>query len=168
MTAWVKGFWVGALLVGLLVAIAGPARFEGYFRATTSEQLILDIRGDESPLGRATNLPVGTLGEAAFVKRSYVLFHTYAFTLRLRPDLVEGSGIGIAGLTVTAQLPGTPTATNATEILGQTARWATIPPSGLELRTRAIQWGPVAIALGAIVATVMFSKDLVRTRQNHR
>jgi len=165
MAAWAKGFWIGALLVGLLVAVAGRTRFEGFLRIAPDDQLVLDVRGDESPLGRVVNPPVAAVGEAELVKRSYVLVQTYDFALRLRREVVEA---GIRGLTVTVQLPGTTTATNATEVVGRTARWTTIPPTGLELRTRAIQWVPVTLLVLAIVGTVVFSKDLLRTRQNYR
>ncbi len=165
MTGWAKGFWIGALLVGLLVAVAGGTRFEGFLRITPADQIVLDVRGDESALGRVVNPPVATVGEAALVKRSYVVVQTYDFALRLRREVVEA---GIRGLTVTVQLPGTITATNATEVEGRTARWATIPTTGVELRTRAIQWVPVTLLGVAIVGTIVFSKDLLRTRQNHR
>jgi hypothetical protein len=165
MTGWAKGFWIGALLVGILVAVVGTTRVEGFVRITPADQLVLDVRGDESALSRVVNLPVGTLGETALVKRSYVLVQTYDFTLRLRREVVEAE---IRGLTVTVHLPGTVTATNATEVTGGIARWATVPPTGLELRTRAIQWIPIMVVLVAIVGTVVFSKDLPRTRQNHR
>lgn len=165
MAVWAKGFWIGVLLVGLLVAVAGSTRFEGFLQITPADQIVLDVRGDESALGRLVNPPVAAVGEAVLVKRSYVLVQTYDFALRLRREVVEA---GIRGLTVTVQLPGTTTSTNATEVVGRTARWATIPANGLELRARAIQWVPVTLLVVAMVGTVVFSKDLLRTRQNHR
>lgn len=150
MTAWTKGFWIGAALVAMLGIVGGSTRFEGFLRIA-GDQIVLDVRGDQSTLGRVINPPIGALGEASLVKRSYVIVSTYDFVLRLRPEIMTESGGTLSGLTISAQLPGTTTATNATERIGTMARWTTIPSDGVMLRTRVILWVPIAVVIAAIL-----------------
>ncbi len=160
MTAGAKGFWAGVVVTAVLAGIvASTTRFEAFVRATGGDQLLLDARLDESRLGRAINIPVATLGEASFVKRSYLLLSTYDFALRVRPGVVGGPGQAVQALTVSVELPGTVTATNATRLAGHTAFWATVPVEGLELHTRTIQWLPIAIVVVALLFTGFYQRS---------
>jgi len=153
MTGGLKAFWLGVAFTAVLATLVlSTTRFEAFVRATLGDQVIVDVRGDESPLGRITNLPVATLGEAAFVKKSYLLMTTYDFSLRARREAGR-SGPGAQDFSVSVELPGTVTATNATRLTGRTAFWTTVPAEGVVLRTRAIQWIPIAIVLLTILVS---------------
>ncbi len=156
---WAKGFWTGAVLTGVLLGIAMSARVDAFVRATTGDQIVLDARVDEGPLRRAVNIPLATLGDVSVGKRSYLFVTTYQFTLHLRPDRESGSGRAGDGLTVSAQLPGTITATNAPQIAGGVAHWPTVPPEGLELHTRAVQWLTIVLVLAAFLLTGVYQRS---------
>ncbi len=160
MTAGAKGFWMGVAFTAILAGfVLSTTHFEAFVRATMGDQLLLDARGDESRLGRAINLPVATLGEASFMKRSYLLITTYDFALRTRPDGGTGAGSAVQGLTVSVELPGAVTSTNATRLAGRTAFWTTVPAEGLVLHTRVIQWIPIAIVIAAVLLTGVLQRS---------
>jgi len=116
-TLWAKGFAAGAAAALVLaVLLGGGTQFEAFVRVAGGGQYLLDARADEPAVGRIVNMPIGALGEAALVKRSWIVATTYAFTLRLRPEVAPGSGEAVSGLQVTVRLPGRTVSTNATRV----------------------------------------------------
>ncbi len=157
MSPWAKGFWTGAFVALVLVGIAASTtRFEAFVRVSSGDRFLLDLRLDEPVVGRVINIPVATLGEASFAKRSWLVATTYDFFLRLRPEVAPGPGRAIQELEVSVGLPGSVTATNATRVSGRAALWEMVPPEGLQIHTRAIHWvRVVTIALAAAVIGII-------------
>ncbi len=153
MNAWLKGALLGFLLALLAVGWASRATtFEAFLRIG-SDRAVLDLRLDESPVGRATNIPTAVLGETSLTKRSWLIVTTYEFALRLRPDAGPEISRAVRGLEVTTNLPGRVVATNATRTSGRTAVWDTLPAGPLEVKTRAIHWGRIVV-LGVLAAAI--------------
>jgi hypothetical protein len=145
MTPWAKGVLAG-LAVGLLIAfLAGSTSVDAYVRVTGDGQPLLDTRVDESVVGRIVNIPVASLGELSVSKRAWLVATTYAFTLRVRPELAREPERSIAGLLVSVRLPGRVLTTNATRVTGGTAVWEGLPTDALHLRTVAVEWMRVGI-----------------------
>ncbi len=152
MSPWTRGFLSGAAAVLILVLfLTGGTQFEGFVRVAGDGQFLLDIRVDEPAVGRIVNIPIGSLGEAAFVKRSWIIATTYAFTLRLRPEVAPGPGAAVSSLQVSVRLPGRAMSTNATRVTAGTAVWEALPAEALRLRTVAVNW-VLAVALAAALA----------------
>lgn len=152
MSPWAKGFFSGAVVVLVLLSLlAGGTQFEAFVRVAGGGQYLLDVRVDEPAVGRIVNIPVGSLGEAAFVKRSWIIATSYAFTLRLRPELAPGPGGAISGLQVSVRLPGRVLSTNATHVTAGAAVWEAMPAEALRLRTLAVHW-VIAVILAAALA----------------
>ena len=153
MSVAIRGFILG-LVVGLLLAalIGGGTQFDAFARVMGDGRLLLDARLDESAIGRITNLPVGTLGDATFTKRTWILATTYGFVLHLQPEVTPGPARLVQGLQVSIKLPGQVTATNATRVAAGTAVWETLPPGELLVRTRAIHGGRILVVLITVVA----------------
>jgi len=152
VSAWTKGVVIGA--AAALVASAlltGGTRAEMYVRVTGAGQYLLDARVDEPAVGRVVNVPLASLGEAIILKRSWIVATTYAFALRVRPELASGpERAAISGLVVTGRLPGRVVATNATRVAAGTAVWEGLPRV-LQLRTVTVHWVRVVI-LAAVLA----------------
>ncbi len=150
MTPWAKGVLAG-LAAGLLIALlAGSTSLDAFVRVTGDGQYLLDTRVDESVLGRIVNLPVAALGEVSFQKRAWLVASTYAFTLRVRPELARGPERALSGLLVNVRLPGRVLTTNATRVQAGTAAWEGLPPDTLHLRTVAVHWVRLVILLAAL------------------
>lgn len=149
---WAKGFAAGAAAALVLsVLLGGGTQFEAFVRVAGGGQYLLDARADEPAVSRIVNMPIGALGEAAFVKRSWIVATTYAFTLRLRAEVTSGQGGGVSGLQVTVRLPGRTVSTNATRVAAGTAEWEALPAEALHLRTVAVHWVRV-IVLALVLA----------------
>jgi hypothetical protein len=145
MTPWTKGAFAG-LAVGLLIALwAGNTSVDAFVRVTGDGQPLLDTRVDESVVGRLVNIPVASLGELAVTKRTWLVATTYAFTLRVRPELAPGPERPLTTLLVNVRLPGRVVTTNATRIAAGTAVWEGMPADALQLRTVAVEWARIAI-----------------------
>lgn len=145
-TLWAKGFAAGAsAALVLAVLLGGGTQFEAFVRVAGGGQYLLDARADEPAVGRIINVPIGALGEAALVKRSWIVATTYAFTLRLRPEVAPGSGEAVSGLQVTVRLPGRTVSTNATRVAAGIAVWEALPAEALRLRTFAVHWVRVTL-----------------------
>lgn len=156
MNLWWRGFLVGAAAALAVVAVvAGGTRFEAFVRvAGGGGRLLLDARLDEPIVGRVVNVPVGTLGEAAFRKRDWILLTTYEMVLRIRPEAAPGAGRAVQDLQVTVRLPGYVLATNADRTGGGSATWDAFPAAPARLRTLAVSWLRVALLAGAAAAAV--------------
>jgi hypothetical protein len=151
MTPWAKGAFAG-LAVGLLIAFwAGNTSVDAFVRITGDGQPLLDTRVDESVVGRLVNIPVAALGDLSVSKRVWLVATTYAFTLRVRPELASGPERPLTRLLVNARLPGRVLTTNATRVTGGTAEWEGVPADSLQLRTIAVEWTRVAILVVALV-----------------
>lgn len=145
MTPWSKGALAG-LAVGLLAAAwAGNTSVEALVRVTADGQPLVDTRVDESVVGRIVNIPVASLGELSVSKRTWVVATTYAFTLRIRPEVAPGPERALSGLLINARLPGRVVMSNATRVSGGTAVWEGLPPDALTLKTVAIEWARLGI-----------------------
>lgn len=153
MPTAVRGFLLG-FAAGLLLAalIGGGTRFDAFVRVSGGGQLLLDARLDETAIGRVTNFPAGSLGDAAVAKRTWILVTTYRFVLHLRPEVAPGPGRAVQELQVSIALPGRVTATNATRIVAGAAIWDTVSAGELRVHTRAIHWGRIFLLLAIIVA----------------
>lgn len=150
MTSQRKGILTG-LLAGLVIAwLAGGTHFEAFLRVTGGGQYLLDIRADESALGRIVNIPAASLGETSLLKRSWIVASTYVFTLQLRPEIAPEPGRAITGLAANVRLPGRVVATNATRVAAGTAIWDTLPPEALYLRTLSVHWAAVIILVAVL------------------
>lgn len=159
MNTWGKGFLAGVVATLVLVAIgAGTTRFEAFVRVTSGDRFLLDARLDEPALGRVLNIPVATLGEASFAKRSWVIGTTYEFHLQLRPEVAPGPGRAIRDLEVSIRLPGRPAFTNATRYAGGAAVWETLPADALRLRTRAVHWLRILVILIIVAGAIVISR----------
>lgn len=153
MSAWGRGFLTGAAAALLLLAfVSGATRFDAFVRVAAEDRFVLDTRVDEPVLSRVINVPVATLGEASFTKRSWLLFTSYEFALQLRPEVAPGPGRAIQDLQVSVRLPGSVTFTNATRISAGAAVWETLPSEPLVVRTRAVHW--VRVLLVVLLAAV--------------
>lgn len=151
MTPWAKGAFAG-LAVGLLIAVwAGNTSVDAFVRVTGDGQPLLDTRVDESVVGRLVNIPVAALGELSVSKRVWLVATTYAFTLRVRPELAPGPERPLTRLLVNVRLPGRVLATNATRVTGGTAEWEGVPSDALQLRTVTVEWARVAILVVVLV-----------------
>lgn len=137
-----------AAALAVAAITAGGTRFEAFVRVAGEGRFLLDARLDEPAVGRLINIPAATLGEAAFAKRSWVVASTYAFSLRIRPELAPGRAV--QDLQVSVRLPGRVTSTNATRVAGGLAVWESVPARGLSLRTVAVHWVPLILL--AVVA----------------
>ncbi len=153
MNAWLKGAILGFLLALFVAGWAARATtFEAFLRVG-SDRAVLDLRLDESTVGRVTNIPTAVLGETSLTKRSWLILTTYEFALRLRPDAAPEISRAVRGLEVTTNLPGRVVATNATRVADGTAVWETLPVGALQFKTRAIHWGRIVV-LGALAAAI--------------
>lgn len=132
------------------VVLAGGTQFDAFVRITGSDQYLLDARVDEPALGRIVNIPVGSLGDASLGKRTWLVATSYAFTLRLRPEVAPGPGRSVSGLQVSVRLPGGIVSTNATRVTAGTAVWDALPPDALRLRTLAVHWVRVIILVAGL------------------
>jgi len=156
MSGWAKGFLAGVLVVGAVVTLAGgKTTFEGFARVGAAGGLVLDLREDESTIGRATNAPGGVLGEVRAVKRAWFFLTTYALTLQIRPEVAPGPGQAVAGMSVQASLPGIPIATNAARVTARGAVWERLPAGGIQLATRAVHWGRILITILGLAAVLI-------------
>ncbi len=143
---WAKGFVVGAVTVFVVaVLLAGGTHFEAFVRVTGSGQYLLDARVDEPAVGRIVNIPVGSLGDASLGKRSWLVATSYAFALRLRPEVAPGPGRAVSGLQVSVRLPGRIVSSNATRVTAGTAVWEVLPAGALYLRTVDVHWVRVVL-----------------------
>jgi len=159
MNTWAKGFVIGLLAAGAASALAaGRTTFEGFAHVGTEGGLVLDIREDESAIGRAVNAPLGILGEARVVKRTWLVLTTYVLTLQLRPEVATGPGRAVAGMRVQAKLPGRSVATNATRVTDRGAVWESLPVGGLHLATQAVHWVRIVVAVLGLAVVLVVSR----------
>lgn len=162
MTPWARGLLAGSAIGLLLAGLTGGTQVEAFVRVTVGGQYLFDTRVDESAIGRIVNIPAASLGEVLVLKRSWIVASTYAFTLRIRPEVVPEPGRVPSGLQVSVRLPGQVIATNATRLAAGSALWDTLPPDALLLRTVAVHW--VRVVILAIVAGIAIMAS--RTRRS--
>lgn len=154
MSTWAKGFVVGAGAMFVVAVLIGGTQFDAFVRITGSGQALLDTRVDEPAVGRIVNIPVGSLGDASVGKRTWLVATSYAFTLRLRPEVAPSPGRALSGLQVSVRLPGRVVSTNATRVTAGTAAWDVLPPDALHLRTLAVHWVRVIILVVLLAAGI--------------
>lgn len=154
----IRGFVLGLVIGLVLAALAGGTRFDAFVRVTGDGRVLLDARLDESAIGRVTNRPIGTLGDATFTKRTWILMTTYRFMLHLRPEVTSGPGLAGQGLQVSIKLPGQMTATNASRVVAGTAVWDAVLQGELLVQTRAIHWGRILVVLAIIIAAAALGR----------
>jgi hypothetical protein len=152
---WIRPGLLG-LALGLLVAAlaSGGTSFDAFLRVGEGGNLLFDARLDEPAVGRVTNIPTAVLGEASFSRRSWFVTTSYAFSLRVRPDVLPETSRAVRALVVSVALPGRVTRTNATRASGGVVVWETLPAGPLQAATRAIHWGRIAL-LGVLAAAVV-------------
>lgn len=154
MNGWSRGAGIGVIL-GLLLAgvLTRSTTFQTFARVGTEGRFLLDLRGDESPVGRVFNLPVAVLGEASFVKRSWLVVTTYDFTLRLQRDVAPALAPAVRSLEVAVTVPGRVTNSNAPRVSAGTAVWEALPAGPLRVQSRVVHWGRLVLA--AIIVAVL-------------
>ena len=169
MTRWWSGFAAGLVVAAVAWSVAGAGRTRAdiFARVGAGGRYLLDVRLDESALGRAVNIPAATLGEATLTKRSLFIVTDYAFSLSLRTDMTPETRGALRGLEVSVRLPGSPRGTNATRVTAGTAQWEALGAEPLQFRTRTVHWFRIALLAAAFALVMLFGRRSGRTGLTH-
>ncbi len=167
MTPGARGLLAGIAAGLLLAGLTGGTQVEAFVRVTAGGPYLLDTRVDESAVGRIVNVPVASLGEVSVLKRSWIVASTYAFSLRIRPEVMPEPGRPLSGLQVSVRLPGRVIATNAPRVAAGSALWDMLPPDALLLRTVTVHWVRVVI-LAAVAVVAIIANRTIAPRPDRR
>lgn len=151
MTPWARGLVAGVALGLAAGALAGHARVDAVVRQEPGG-VAVDLRIDESALGRLTRPAVGSFGEVRVARRSWVVASTYEVVLRTAPG-VAGS---LPGVSASVSLPGRIRAPQA-RVAGRTATWESLPEAA-QARAWTVHIPRLAAVAAAAVAVYLWGR----------
>jgi hypothetical protein len=157
MRGTVLGFWLGAIVAGVLFAATGGTAVEVRVTGTEAGRVQLEQNVDQESLAGLLAPSAPAIGVLHIRKHAWGLLTTYSETLAAP----GARAAGMPDVRVLLTVPGAVTETNAAGRDGRTLVWAGLPgPEPAWAEARAVNWPVLLLTAAAAAASVWTIRSL--------